>query len=300
MTIAEIHGKVSDAGTNLSERMEDLLTSDVFGCMRYLSPDSVLIPFLLTGRSPQGRNLIVPNRVVSVHWSFWPSIHQIESTACEPDVAIGLETDDGRTDVVFVEAKYNSGLSSEEDECPAPNDQLARELDNLCELTCAALGWETNHGFGSRILLFVTQDVAMPRDLMERSLNEYRRKRDRESELYWTSWRLLPAILQRSMEQRPGPAQMAVLKDMHALLLRKGLVMFTGVDPLEDGFVVPDFYATLLRKVYAWPMPAMGELNSPSGTCVVPDFYSRRVRTQYDWPQFARSEELAYSYMGVL
>ena len=38
MTVAEMHGKISDS--NISERMEDLLTLDVFGCLRYLStPD---------------------------------------------------------------------------------------------------------------------------------------------------------------------------------------------------------------------------------------------------------------------
>ncbi|GAI56473.1 unnamed protein product, partial [marine sediment metagenome] len=31
MTVAEIRGKISETGSNLSERMEDLLTSDVFG-----------------------------------------------------------------------------------------------------------------------------------------------------------------------------------------------------------------------------------------------------------------------------
>ena len=46
MTIAEIRGKISETGSNLSERMEDLLTSDTFGCMRYLPPETVLIPFL--------------------------------------------------------------------------------------------------------------------------------------------------------------------------------------------------------------------------------------------------------------
>lgn len=35
MTIAEIRGKISEIGVNLSERMEYLLTSDTFGCMRY-------------------------------------------------------------------------------------------------------------------------------------------------------------------------------------------------------------------------------------------------------------------------
>ncbi|HDR7499589.1 hypothetical protein CN539_22140 [Bacillus toyonensis] len=34
--IAEIHGKISLDGSNLSERLEDKLTGDIFGSLRYL------------------------------------------------------------------------------------------------------------------------------------------------------------------------------------------------------------------------------------------------------------------------
>ena len=113
MTIAEIRGKISDAGTNLSERMEDLLTSDVFGCMRYVPPQLALLPFLRTGRSIEGDTLAVPDRPIRVHYAFWPWISQAGRNACEPDVVIGLETEGNHVHVVLVEAKYFSGISSE-------------------------------------------------------------------------------------------------------------------------------------------------------------------------------------------
>ncbi|WP_179863669.1 hypothetical protein [Bacillus toyonensis] len=34
--IAEIHGKISSDSSNLSERLEDKLTGDIFGSLRYL------------------------------------------------------------------------------------------------------------------------------------------------------------------------------------------------------------------------------------------------------------------------
>ena len=34
--IAEIHGKISSSGSNLSDRMEDKLTGNFFGNLRYL------------------------------------------------------------------------------------------------------------------------------------------------------------------------------------------------------------------------------------------------------------------------
>lgn len=34
--IAELHGKISSSGSNLSDRLEDKLTGDVFGALRYM------------------------------------------------------------------------------------------------------------------------------------------------------------------------------------------------------------------------------------------------------------------------
>lgn len=36
---AELRGKISQSGSNAFDRMEDLLTSDVFGRLRYVPPD---------------------------------------------------------------------------------------------------------------------------------------------------------------------------------------------------------------------------------------------------------------------
>jgi len=92
MTIAEIHGKISPEGTNLSERMEDLLTSDIFGCFRYLPPQEALLPFVNTARSFHGHLLVLPGEIVEVHYSFCPWVEVRGCRPCEPDVMIGLET----------------------------------------------------------------------------------------------------------------------------------------------------------------------------------------------------------------
>lgn len=175
MTIAEIHGKISEAGTNLSERMEDLLTSDIFGSMRYLPAEKALTPFLHTAKSFRGNTLTISDKIVRVHYSFWPWLKSPRRIPCEPDVAIGLQTEDNYVHLVLVEAKYYSGLSSEEDEREEPNDQLARELDNLDVVSVATLGWNPQLDIASRRLLFITQHMGIPRDLLAQSLAEYTR-----------------------------------------------------------------------------------------------------------------------------
>jgi len=74
MTIAELRGKISPTGTNLSERMEDLLTSDCLGCMRYLPAQKALVPLLRLARSFHGNVLAIPEKTIRVHYSFWPWI----------------------------------------------------------------------------------------------------------------------------------------------------------------------------------------------------------------------------------
>lgn len=251
--MAEIHGKISETGTNLSERMEDLLTSDIFGCMRYLPPQKVLIPFLGRAHSFHGNTLTVLNKIIRVHYSFWPSIRLTDRNPCEPDVVLGLETESGHVHLILVEAKYYSeGLSSKEDEIAKPNDQLARELDNLDGVSCAVLKWKTYLDVVSRALLFVTKDMGIPHDLLAQSLSEYTRKRHREGDIYWVSWRFLPSILEQNIAIESNAEHMAVMKDILTLLLKKELTMFGGVEPVSEYFNLPAFYRSIPSK-YSWP-----------------------------------------------
>ncbi len=253
MTIAEIHGKISETGTNLSERMEDLLTSDIFGCMRYLPAQKALIPFLQTARSLHSNILTIQGEVIKVHYSFWPWLKLSDRIPCEPDVVVGLETEENQLHLVLIETKYYSGLSSEEDERAEPNDQLARELDNLDVLSCATLGWRTHLEIASRTLLFVTQDMGIPHDLLVKSLAEYTRKRNKHGDIFWVSWRSLSSILEQTLEKESVTENKAVMDDMLSLLLRKGLIMFSGVESVSEYFALPEFYLDIPTK-YSWPV----------------------------------------------
>ncbi len=252
MTIAEIRGKISEAGTNISERMEDLLTSDIFGCLRYVPVEKVLIPFLRTAYSFHGSGFTVPDRIIRIHYRFWPRLKSSGRVPCEADVVLGLETGSHHIHLVMIEAKYYSGLSSEEGERPEPNNQLARELDNLDVASCATFGWQRGLDVASRTLLFVTQDMGIPRELLRQSLAEYSQKRKKDGDIFWASWRFLPSILEQSLEKENNPEYAAVMEDMLRLLLRKGLIMFNGVEQITELFEILDFYPSALTR-YAWP-----------------------------------------------
>lgn len=50
MVIAELFGKISSSGSNLTDRLEDNLTGDVFGVLRYLPFHSGMAQILSAAR----------------------------------------------------------------------------------------------------------------------------------------------------------------------------------------------------------------------------------------------------------
>lgn len=275
MTVAEIRGKISETGGNLSERMEDLLTSDVFGCLRYLPAEKGLIAFLNTAKSYRDKGLNLPLSTLRIRYLFWPYLKTKGCNPCEPDVLLGLETDQG-LHLLMIEAKYHSGLSSEEDDQEWPNNQLARELDNLNVVTVSQLGWPSDLCIVSRSLLFITQDMKIPVNLLSQSLAEYQSKRGDEGDIFWISWRFLPAILEKQIAVEVNQEHRAVLEDMMLLLQRKWLTMFDGVEPVFCEFNASDFdfyHITSLR------------LNWPDLTVLKHIEYSYSLpKNKYEWP----------------
>jgi len=210
------------------------------------------MPFLSTARSFRGVPLRIPDRIIQAYYSFWPWLKVPGCIPCEPDVAIGLETTARTVHLFLIEAKYYSGLSSDEDERPEPNDQLARELDNLSAIRTETLRWSRRLRLASRNLIFVTQHMGMPNDLLRQSLSEYEDKRGKVGDIFWTSWRFLPQIVDSALTRETNPEYASVMRDMLKLVMRKGLVFFTGMDPVTEPIEIPDFYRVSPRQ-YSWP-----------------------------------------------
>lgn len=157
MPHAELHGKLSSSGANAHERSEDLLTSDVFGRLRYLEPGDGLLPVLARAESfAGGTPLKLPAPAGgAVTYEFWPRMDE-----AEPDVLLTWKTSDGNTINVVVECKHLSGKSgafvpNAEDQAAeaasAGADQLRREFHGLQQLG------------GQGILLYITGHRTLPR-----------------------------------------------------------------------------------------------------------------------------------------
>ena len=99
-----LHSKL----TREEEGMEDLLTSNTFGLVKYLPPEAVLIPFLSLAKDPlQNRYLgnFLHGHLKVERLQFWPHLSHPDCIFCEPDVDILFSSDDGKRTWILIEAK---------------------------------------------------------------------------------------------------------------------------------------------------------------------------------------------------
>ena len=127
--VEEFYGKISRSGSNLSDSLEDKLTGDFFGTLRYMDFCDGLQPILCGALRKSEKqqaesqaaiqligNVNCTNIKDEEHIKFWPK-HDLG----ELDVL--LEFDNC---YIGIEVKFQSGLSSD--------DQLIREANILCDL----------------------------------------------------------------------------------------------------------------------------------------------------------------------
>ena len=216
MIEAFLHGKLSRKQTN----MEDLLTSCFFGLLMLDKPSDGLFQFLADAIDPFGEPSH-PLRMLqeaefddaNVKYMFWPKWDEPGCRACEPDLVLEIENSHSRI-VVVVEAKYKSPKSSFGDITKdMPNDQLAREWDNLFELE--------NRRSDGLFLVYLTADVGVPRNEIRDSIEDC--KRFRKSSVR-------PKILALSWRQAgPCLAGSSINQKLNQFMTHLGLTYFCGV-----------------------------------------------------------------------
>jgi hypothetical protein len=224
---AEVRGKLGRGSSRASERLEDMLTSTVFGLLRYLPIEEGLARLLRCARfvsligncaslSPNPDWLASTPRVPP-ELLFWPRWERHG----EPDLLItwpGQHED--LQHAIIIEAKLysrKSGSADEDDaaladpELPDP-DQLVRYWQGLCE----------RYGKTDRTVIYLTSHAAPPTVELAESL-----RREPSMHLAWLSWRdvwrLAEGLASRSL----------AAQDLAMLLRHKGLFYFAGFGRLN-------------------------------------------------------------------
>jgi hypothetical protein len=215
MLQAQLRGKL----TRSEENMEDLLVSDVFGSIKYLMPQEGLIPIIISSEDANGK---APNfrfdAISDAKYEFWPWLEEPSCNGCEPDVLITLHLNEHEKIILLIEAKYLSDKSSEEDGGTAPQDQLAREYDNLEK--------KAKRENATSIFMYITARMSYPKDSVIASVSEYTKKRNAEMHVFWISWRKITRLF-------PNAKKGSILSDVTQILEKQGLVFFEGISKTE-------------------------------------------------------------------
>ncbi|MBJ8072709.1 hypothetical protein [Bacillus cereus] len=210
--IAEIHGKVSSDGSNLSERLEDKLTGDIFGSLRYLPYRKGLYQ-LLSGTkflNNSHKQLflesinLVQEEYVYESFSFWQKRRHSE---------IDLVLDLGKS-VLGIEVKYNSGLSSE--------NQLEREAFDLIQINKVV----------SKFLILVGVEPEV--NYIVSQVNS-RNKIPSTVIFGYLSWQdILEQFITILYSEKMNPPEKLIIQDMVHLLERKGFKRFKDFQNLNS------------------------------------------------------------------
>ena len=224
------------------ERLEDLLTSNVFGCLKYI-PYKDGLHLILENSVDEGNKkptILADN--FKVTYRFWPQMKEDDyCKGCEPDVLVTFSTEGKIVMQLLIEAKYLSEKSSEANTEKKCNDQLAKEWENLSKLT-SVNGAEP-------LLLYITNELYYPKKNIDDSIKEFTdkwKRTDKEQtwkkpmHVYWISWKELPKIFSSSSNE--------IIADLVRLLRSQGLTFFEGLTAPSNKFSDWKFTETLEWK----------------------------------------------------
>ena len=247
MTIAEIRGKLSSSGSNISDRREDLLTADVFGCLRYLPFDKGFRKILTKARrcfiDGDVQRLCIKDANRDGKVRFWPRLKK-----SEPDVLI-----EHGAHLIMIEVKYlspklgsNKAEQDIEDNMEAAcSDQLAREYQDL-------MGYAGD--YTGRSLIYLTAHRSLPKEDVVSGYQELMALADSgcddyKDNVYWLSWYEVYKTVSGLLKEE-NKYWRIVLCDIQRLLHRKGLRQFEGFDGII-GKVAPitAFYKRKPRRI---------------------------------------------------
>lgn len=216
--IAEIQGKISSTGSNLNERLEDNLTGNFFGTLRYMSFENGLKKILLQGVTPKNDNVIEIIKNINVEeWSdnisFWPYDK-------EGEIDVILDFDNC---IIGIEVKYLSGISSDDDISNDENsfEDKIKEDKSIQQLARESRIISKKSPNKEKILIFIADQqscIDVYKDVTKRNIIE------KDVNLVYISWQNILEIMKNL--QCTNKYEKIIIDDLISLLTKKGFDQF--------------------------------------------------------------------------
>lgn len=222
--IAEIKGKISSTGSNLSERLEDKLTGDLLGLLRYIPFNKATKSILVKTKVLKGDSsdiLEVINRLDIDYWDrniqFWPY-----DSLGELDVLLEFEEI-----VIGIEVKLYSGLSSDDGVDNSAYDYMTESSHQLSRES-RILKRKIDGTKKPALLIFIAPEYtcypickeAYDRNIIENGIV-----------LGYLPWEEILVAMEKVVDaEELNKYEELIIKDLITLLKRKGLERFRSFD----------------------------------------------------------------------
>lgn len=216
--IAELHGKISRSGSNLSDRLEDDLTGNVFGSLRYIPFNLAMQQIICNAVYPRSISDIVL-KISAGYWAdnirFWP-YHpegELDAFICFDNVAIGIEV------------KYKSGISSDDYIDNSTLEDLTENEEESIQQLARESRIVSSFGHDKDKILILIADGSSCIDIYEDTLK--RKKVKRGVALGYITWqRFLQELKNLCFENN---FYSLIVRDLISLLQRKGFEQFENM-----------------------------------------------------------------------
>lgn len=243
--IAEINNKISQSGRNLSDRLEDKLTGDFFGTIRYL-------PFEF-GLKQVLASTLFPNVAEGIE--FKKKIKQ--ETGFQYEIEFWPRHDEGEIDIILtfgqvtvgIEVKYLSGLSSEDDEDPLIEVTPEESRNQLARYSRLLERLEPK---GAKYLIFLA-----PLHTVKKVENALKNRPilSPGCVLGFLTWEDVLTSLEKSESIQLNKGYHLMITDLAQLLRHKGFIRFHGFGSVSDVKVTTNSYLFEYNKKNSWEWP---------------------------------------------
>ncbi|MBK8396194.1 MAG: hypothetical protein IPL26_13280 [Leptospiraceae bacterium] len=208
--IFELRDKIPRNSSFLNS--EDVLTSNIFGTLRYFSNQNILISFLNKSINMEGKKLeIAINSNFNIE--FWKKYKkQSENFYDEPDLVLI-----DKNNVILIECKYHSFIYDESyilENKKIYSNQIIRYSVILNRN-------EFNNK--NKYIIFLSNDSVFPTQIMADSKSKIN-----NADLYWLSWHKLFGILNKENAGFLSEGEQIIRKDLLNFLKKRNLKVFDG------------------------------------------------------------------------
>jgi hypothetical protein len=194
-------------------RSEDVLTSTIFGNLRYFNKQRILIDFLCESIDLSNNKLkLSSNNIFEV--KFWEK-HYNDKSRRYNETDITLENNHF---ILIIECKYHSPIDEEyeitRDHKIYYSNQLIRYSKILLDKKYSNL---------IKIMIFLTDDKTIPKEILIKSKGNI----GKNVHLYWLSWSKLYLSLMKQNKKELSLNELLLYNDLVELMIKRNMITFT-------------------------------------------------------------------------